>query len=108
MDSTSRPSVFSRLSFEGQQHQGTRGVEGERRRGEEEVERKRRRRRRNDDRDGPRRSDERVRREFESGRWRGGRESPRKRDLGISRRGSPIKKVIKHKVLEGRLIFEIF
>ena len=95
MDSTSRPSVFSRLSFEGQQHQGSRGVEGERRRGEEEVERKRRRRRRNDDRDGPRRSDDRVSREFESGRWRGGRESPRKRDLGISRRGSPIKKVKK-------------
>ena len=57
------------------------------------MERKKRRRRRNDDRDGPRRSDERVSREFESGRWRGGRESPRKRDLGISRRGSPIKKV---------------
>ena len=105
MESTSRPSVFSRLGFaNGQQQQGVRRVEDERVvervRGEGEERRRRR--------EGERRSDEgRRRRDFESGRRGGGearrgegrdgggRESPRKRekDLGLSRRGSPIKKV---------------
>ena len=96
MESTSRPSVFSRLGFgnDRQQEEGGRRVEEEermveRRRGEGEERRRRRRQR-----EGERRSDEGWRRgEFE-GR-RGVRESPRKRgrDLGVSRRGSPIKKV---------------
>ena len=96
MESTTRPSVFSRLGFDndGQQEKGGRRVEEEermveRRRGEGEERRRRRRQR-----EGERRSDEGWRRgEFE-GR-RGVRESPRKRgrDLGLSRRRSPIKRV---------------
>ena len=107
MESTSRPSVFSRLGFaNGQQRQGGKRVEEERvvERVRGEAERRRRR-------EGERRSDEgRRRRDFESGRRGGGearrgegrdgggRESPRKRekDLGLSRRGSPIKKVEKN------------
>ena len=98
MESTSRPSVFSRLGLDNNgQHQegGRREKEVERmvERGRMEEGGEERRRRRNQ-REGERRSDEGWRRgEFE-GR-RGVRESPRKRgrDLGVSRRGSPIKKV---------------
>ena len=104
MESTSHPSVFSRLGLDNNgQHQ-----EGGRR--EKEVERMVERgrmeeggeeRRRRNQREGERRSDEGWRRSDEGGRRgefegrRGVRESPRKRgrDLGVSRRGSPIKKV---------------
>ena len=87
MESTSRPSVFSRLGFDnGHQQQGGKRVEEERVRGEGGEGRRRRREK-------ERRSDEGRRRgEFDSGR-RGGEGRWGERDLGVNRRGSPIKKV---------------
>ena len=86
MESTSRPSVFSRLGMDTGRQQGTRTEEEERmvERGRREEGEERRRRQG----EGERRSDE--------GGRRGVRESPQKRgrDLGLNRRGSPIKKVI--------------